>query len=143
MPIFKGDKRHECGNYWPITISSLSRIFKKIIRNQLFDYFDSNNLLCDEQWGFRWKISTILALKKSTNSWLLNMDDGHSDAIIFFDLKEAFDTVDHNILLKKLASYDMPDDELQFFKSYLTDRTQCCSVNGKMSSFSNVICGVL
>ena len=35
----------------------------------------------------------------------------------------------------------MPDDELQFFKSYLTDRTQCCSVNGKMSSFSNVTCG--
>ena len=70
------------------------------------------------------------------------MDKGHSDAVIFLDLKKAFDTVDHNILLQKLASYGVPADEFQFFKSYLTDRTQCCSVNTKMSSFSKVTCVV-
>ena len=70
------------------------------------------------------------------------MDNGHSYAVIFLDLKKAVDTVGHNILLQKLASYGMPNDELQFFKSYLTDRTQCCSVNGKMSSFGSVTCGV-
>ena len=70
------------------------------------------------------------------------MDNDHSNAVIFLDLKKAFDSVDHNTLLQKLASYGMPADELQFFKSYLADRTQCCSVNGKMLSFSNVTCGV-
>ena len=143
VPIFKGDERHECGKYGPITtLYSLARIFEKIICGQLFDCFDSNNLLFDKQWGFRWKLSTIYALQKSTNSWLLNMDNGHSNAVIFLDLRKAFDTVDHNIMLKKLASYGMPDDELQFFKSYLTHSTQYCSANGKMSSFANVTCGV-
>ena len=70
------------------------------------------------------------------------MDNGHSNAVIFLDLKKAFDTVDHNILLQKLASYGMSADELQFFKSYLTNRTQCCSVNGKMSPFSNLTYGI-
>ena len=66
------------------------------------------------------------------------MDNGYSNAVIFLDLKKAFDTVDHNISLQKLASYGMSDYEPQFFKSYLTDRKQCCSANGKMLSFSNV-----
>ena len=79
MPIFKGDER-------PITIlSSLVRIFEKIICNQLFDYFECDNLLCDEQRGFRRKLSAMLALQKITNSWLLNMDYGHSNAVIFLD----------------------------------------------------------
>ena len=56
VPIFKGDERHECGNYWPI--------FEKIICNQLFDYFDSNNLLCDEQWEFRRNFPIYLLCRK-------------------------------------------------------------------------------
>ena len=64
VPIFKIDERHECGNYRPISILYLhmQEFFRKPFADQLFDYFDSNNLLCDEQWGFRRKLSTIYLL---------------------------------------------------------------------------------
>ena len=66
VPIFKGDERHECGNYRPITVlSSLARIFEKIICSQLFDYFYSNNLLCDvRNWDLAGNFSLYLLCRK-------------------------------------------------------------------------------
>ena len=66
VSIFKGDERHECGNYRSITVlSSLARIFEKIICNQLFDYFDSNNLLCDvSNWDLAGNFSPYLLCRK-------------------------------------------------------------------------------
>ena len=61
--------------------------------------------------------------------------------MIFLDLKKAFDTVDHDILIKKLSYYGLNVKELSL-QSYLTNRSQCCSVNGKVSNFSSVSCGV-
>ena len=70
--------------------------------------------------GFRSLHSTIHALQKSVNNWLLNIDRGNANAVIFFDLKKAFDTVDHDILLQKLSSYGLQDKELSLFESYLS-----------------------
>ena len=62
MPVFEGVKRRECGNNHPVTmLYSVTRIFEKVKCNQLLDYLDSNNLLCEEQCGFRRNHSTVLA----------------------------------------------------------------------------------
>ena len=119
-----------------------SRIFESLLYQQPYKYFDDNQMLADKQGGFRSLHSTTHALHRSINNWLLNMDNGKANAVIFLDLKKAFDTVNHEILLEKLCLYGLHDNDLPLLKSYLSNRVECCSVNGKVSSFEPVTCGV-
>ena len=70
------------------------------------------------------------------------MDKGMINSAVVLDIRQVFDTVDHKILLDKLFYYGMEEDELSFFKSYLSDRTQCCSISGVKSQFRSILCGV-
>ena len=63
------------------------------------------------------------------------MDKADMNSVVFLDIHEAFDTVNHQILLDKLHCYSIGDGELLFFMSYLENRTQCCSVNGQISTY--------
>ena len=142
VPTFKSGKRDDPGNYRPISIlSAFASIFEKLLYEQLHKYFENNNILGDRQWGFRPIHSTIHAHQKSINNWLLNIDKGKTNAVIFLDLKKAFDAVDYDILIKKLSYYGLNGKEFSLLQSYLTNRSQCCSVNGKVSSFSSINLG--
>ena len=101
-----------------------------------------NNILGDKQWGFRSLHSTALALIDWTKDWLINIDKGNSNFAVFLDIKKAFDTVDHEILLQKLKFYGIMSNELNFFKSYLTNRSQFCRIRGFKSPFGGVLSGV-
>ena len=70
------------------------------------------------------------------------MDAGKLNGSVFIDLKKAFETVDHNILLRKLCCYGVNGNALQLLKSFLTDRTQRCYVNGVLSPEQYVSCGI-
>ena len=70
------------------------------------------------------------------------MDDGKYSANIFIDLKKAFDTVDHAILLANLRKYGVDNLVLTWFSSYLTNRKQFCKVNGICSKTNDIHCGV-
>ena len=67
---------------------------------------------------------------------------GDTNGVIFLDIRKAFDDIDHSILLEKLLHYGVSKDSLLFIKSYLMNRTQCCSVNGKLSSVRQISYGV-
>ena len=99
-------------------------------------------MLGDKQWRFRSLHFTIHTLLKAVNNWLLNIDKGKTNAVIFLDLRKAFDTVDHNILLKKLSCYGLQGKELSLMHSYLSDRSQCCSIEGMVSAFIPITCGI-
>ena len=142
-PVHKSGDKDQLNNYRPISVlPTVARVFEKIIYGQLYEYFMTNKLLGNQQFGFRSPHSTALALSKSTSNWLLSMDKSNMNSVIFLDIKKAFDTVDQEILLNKLNCYGVSDEELLFFASYLQNRTQCCSINGYQSNLKEVICRV-
>ena len=84
---------------------TISKIFERVIHIQLYDYFCKNNLLCEQQYGFRSKHSTELATIKLVDYLLKNMDDNHIPGAIYLDLSKAFVTLNFDILLSKLKFY--------------------------------------
>ena len=84
----------------------------------------------------------VTCLLKCTSNWYLDMDKGQYTAMIFVDLKKAFDTVNHEILLKKLEKYGVIGSENAWFASYLCNRRQFCRVNGVCSGLDDISCGV-
>ena len=142
-PVHKGGDKDDLNNYRPITVlPTIACVFEKIIYQQLYKYMTDNNLLGEKQYGFRSLHSTAIALSKTMNHWLINIDKGNKNSVVFLDIKKAFDTVNHRILLDKLECYGIKDQELKFFESYLSNRMQCCNVNGQTSFFRAITCGV-
>ena len=142
-PIFKTDLKTELGNYRPISVlSTVSKVFEKIIYKQINKYFNDNKLFTKYQSGFRKGYSASTALLSVTNEWLCNIDKGLINGVLFLDLKKAFDTVNHDILIEKLKLYGFQKQSLSWFKSYLKDRKQFCKINQTQSSIRNVRCGI-
>ena len=141
--IFKSGSKEDCGNYRPISIlSSVAKIFEKLVCNQLKNYLSEQNILRKYQSGFRNGHSTSSSLLKTTNSWLLNIDSGMINGVLFLDLKKAFDTIDNDILLRKLFLYGVKGITLDWFGSYLSDRAQVCKINNTTPSLNYTKCGV-
>ena len=110
----------------------MAKVFERIIYVQLYLFLSENNLLTNCQSGFRGLHSTVTALLEATNDWAYNIDHGSVNAVLFLDLKKAFDTVDHEILLGKLNSYGINGVACNWFRSYLSERKQKCFVNGHL-----------
>ena len=115
-------------------------MFKKLFYNQLYEYLDENKHLFSHQSGFRSLHSVVTSLLNNTNDWYVNIDNRKDTAMVFIDLKKAFDTVNHQILLAKLKKYGI--DGL-WFQSYLENRRQFNRVNGACSDLKDIDCGVL
>ena len=99
-------------------------------------------MIFSDQSGFQALHSVLTSLLKCTNEWYLNVDKSKYMAVVYIDLKKAFDTVDHDIPLRKLNFCGLKGKELNWFRSYLTNRRQCCKVNGRISATDSITCGV-
>ena len=86
--------------------------------------------------------SSVATLLETTNKWSVNINNRLLNGVVFIDLKKAFDTIDHGILLKKLAHYGVDQITLTWLRSDLSDRTQRCHVNGHLSRSRPVKYGV-
>ena len=143
VPLHKGGLKDEVNNYRPISVLPLiSKIFERIIYNQLYNFLEKYKILCDNQFGFRKKRSTVQAVLDLLNFVYRGLD--RSDAVIsvFMDFSKAFDCLDHDILLKKLFNVGVRGLPHQLFKSYLSNRVQYVSVNNSTSDIMQITHGV-
>ena len=130
-------------NYRPITVLPiLSKILERLVHIQIYSYLSENKILSQSQFGFRLKLSTSTALAFFTDSILDNADNGLITASVFLDLSKAFDTVDHNILLRKLKLIGLDSKSLNWVESYLSNRFQKTSISNTLSSPLPVSVGV-
>ena len=134
VPIFKKGSKLEVENYRPISLlSNIDKIFQKLIHNQLSNFLTNSDVLYSYQFGFRTNHSTSSALMNCIETISQTMDSGNYACSVFIDLQKAFDTVDHNILFKKLEHYGIRGIPLTWFKSFLSDRTQFVSIANYVS----------
>ena len=112
----------------------VSKLTEKVIFNQVYDHMVSNAIFPALQSFYRQFHNTETALIKVMNDILLNMNSQHVTMLILLDLSAAFDTVDHRILLERLSDeVGIRETALNWFRSYLSDRSQRVSVHGVLS----------
>ena len=141
--IFKKGTRTDPGNYRPISILPIvSKLLEKIVHSQLYKFCSENQILCLEQSGFRPKHSTQTSLHKLTETIHDELHKKKVVGLVALDLKKAFDTVDHSILLSKLEHYGISGTGLHWFRSYLTGRNQRACINGNLSDSLEIHTGV-
>ena len=99
-------------------------------------------MINSNQYGFRKKHSTNLAIYDILESKIKDRDKGKITCAVYLDLSKAFDTVDHDLLLKKLENYGVRGVPLQLFRSYLSNRMQCTNINSILSDLISIELGV-
>ena len=134
VPIFKSGDISSLNNYRPISILPIvSKIVERTVHKQLSEFLDINNILHPNQSGFRPMHSTNTVLMKLVSQWSLNIENKQLTGVAFVDLRKAFDTVDHELLISKLISIGCSEESVKWFKSYLSDREQITNFKGKTS----------
>lgn len=135
-PIHKGGDPQDPNNYRPISIiSSVAKVFEKLVFKQLFKYINDSSILSPYQSGFRPNFSTTTALTKFTNDVSSALGNNMSMGAIFIDLSKAFDMVNHYLLLDKLHAIGLSKEAILWFNSYLHGRRQRVSLHGSLSQF--------
>lgn len=143
VPLLKSGNRSDIKNYRPISIlPACSKVFEKIITSRLVTFFENNSLLIDSQHGFRAGRSTETAILQFINNVYQCLEKKHHVVGVFLDLSKAFDTLNHEILLRKLNHYGVRGTPLKLFESYLANRSQAVYCNSVHSTFRAINKGV-
>ena len=108
--------------------------------NKLVSFIEKYNILSGNQYGFRTKHSTSLALIELLENLSTSIDRKNKTVLV--DLKKAFDTIDHSLLIRKLEFYGIRGKALSWVKSYLDNRKQYVHFDGVNSSLLKILCGV-
>ena len=143
VPLFKKGDHGLLTNYRPISLlPTISKVFERVIYDQMYLYFNNNNLLADEQFGFRKNHSTEYAAIKLVDHISNEMESGKTPVTLFIDLSKAFDTLSFDILLQKLNYYGIAGVNLKLMANYLRNRKQYVVFNNHNSEITDIRCGV-
>ena len=140
-PIPKNGDSKDVNNFRPISIlPSVSKLIEKAMANQLEKYFGTifSSLLC----GFRKRYSTQHALLQLLRSWQKSLDEGNVVGTILMDLSKAYDCLPHDLLIAKLAAYQVDFDSLCLLHNYLSNRFQRVKIGAKFSDWLKTLVGI-
>ena len=143
VPLFKGDIKEDVSNYRPVSLLPIpGKILENIVHKHMVDYLENKNLLFNNQGGLRKNHSTLGSITSLTTDIFNAINNKEITMATFFDLKKAFDTVNHEILIKKLSNMGIKNNILNWISNYLKGRLQKTICNNKLSNVNKVICGV-
>jgi len=143
VPIFKKGNKDDVNNYRPISLlTTFSKIIERIIYIRTIKFCQLHNIFTEFQFGFRENHSTSHALLSFVQKTTKSLDQFCHMVGVFLDFSKAFDTINHQILLKKLYHYGIRGKALEWFRSYLSNRKQFVTVNDIDSQLLNIDCGV-
>jgi hypothetical protein len=142
-PIYKEGEKDLVSNYRPISVlNCISKIFETVIYNRLLNYLNTYDIITNSQFGFRKGRTTAMPLIEAIDKITAASEASHSTIAVFLDLKKAFDTLNHDLLLKKLYHYGIRGVPFKLLKDYLTNRTQQVYYNNTYSNLLPISTGV-
>ena len=143
LPIFKKGDKNDPSNYRPISLlSTVGKVFERVIHKYLHNFLVSNDLLYKYQCGFLPNNSTVYQLLEIYHNICMNLESKENTCLVFCDVSKAFDRVWHKGLVVKLRAHGIRDQLLTFLENYLSNRIQCVFVNNATSDFRTVTAGV-
>ena len=123
VPLYKSKEEYECTNYRPISLLlTMSKLLEKVMYKRTYNFLEQRKQLYNSQYGFRQSHSCENAIMELVSSIIKGKQEGLYTLALFIDLSEAFDTVDHEVLLSKLEKYGISGIANTWFRSYLTGR---------------------
>lgn len=134
IPVPKRGNTRDIADYRPISLlSAISKVFERAIYNRIMKFLDQHHVLSENQYGFRVKRSTELAIFKVITYIIENVDKNEKVAGLYFDLSKAFDTISHHLMLERLGGYGIRGRCSELLASYLTGRKQwvCIEKDGR------------
>ena len=143
IPLHKKGPKTNPANFRPISLTShIIKIFERVLRAKLVNFFESNNIFNQNQHGFRKSRSCLTQLLTHVQNVLDHLLSNSSVDTIYIDYAKAFDKVDHHILMTKLKLYGLSNEYLLWIKDFLTGRRQAVFINGCYSYEAMVRSGV-
>ena len=145
IPIHKSGNRQDINNFRPISLlPAFSKLLEKLMYTRIIDYIERNEILYKHQYGFRKGHSSIHPIIQFLNK-VADVNNKLNPELtmgIYIDLRKAFDTISHNILVNKLNKYGIRGIANKWIQNYLTNRTQFVNYADTKSSTENITCGI-
>ena len=142
-PVHKFESKMLYSNYRPMSILPLfSKVFERLMFNKIYNFVIKLEIIYKNQFGFQKGKSTEHAILDLYTNLLQAIEKQHKTSCIFLDFVKAFDTVNHNILIKKLEYYCIRGKPLNWLISYLSNRKQGVNIGQTLSSFQTITVGV-
>ena len=143
VPLQKSGDPKDVNNLRPISLLPLpGKIAERVAHAHISKFLEDNNLLNEEQGGFRKGHSTVSTVSEFTDDVLLAISQKRTTIATIVDLTKAFDMVNHQILLNTTEHHSLYLETIVWLRAYLRNRKQCTRANGLLSEYQEIKCGV-
>ena len=141
-PVLKKGCKTEKSNYRPVScLMVLSKVLEKVVCGQVTEFMEKNDLFPENQHGFREHRSTMSAHANIQQEWTQNTENKLITGVLLWDLSAAFDCLDCEILCQKLEVYGFCVKSVNWFRSFLTGRSQQVKIKNTLSSSRTLVSG--